>query len=176
MGTVCGSTAEVAKLSFLSDRVKPRRREACPDALALGARAGYTVSPMFARRCIQTAFVCTLAACASSPWTVRVENARDTEVPLVRCAIVYGQTGSAGSSNVLARFATEFAAARGEGAPEVELAVFWVADEPPTRARITQLEASTEGITIRLADPRKIELKDLRGNEAAQLQTDESPR
>jgi hypothetical protein len=125
------------------------------------------------RRCLPTALACTFAACAASPWTVRVENARDEAVPLVRCVVVYENSGNQGSSDVRARHTAEFAGPRGEGAPLVELAVFWVADQPPTRARVAQLDPSTDGITIRLSDPRKIELGNLRGNKDAVLQTQE---
>jgi hypothetical protein len=127
---------------------------------------------MLPRRCLSTLVVCCLAACSASPWTVRIENARDVEVPLVRCAIVYPGGGSGGSSLVRAHYAVEFAAAREKGAPEIELVVFWLADAAPMRARITQLDARTDGITVLLTNARTIELKDRRGNDAAMLQTD----
>jgi hypothetical protein len=111
-----------------------------------------------------------LTACsATKPWTVRVENARDAEVALVHCAIVYPGGGAAASSSVHARHATEFAAEREDGAPEVQLNVYWERGEPPTRARITGLTPATDGITVRLREPHAIELKDRQGNDAAVL-------
>lgn len=128
------------------------------------------------RRCLPTALACTFAACAASPWTVRVENARDEAVPLVRCIVAYENSGNQGSSDVRPRYTAEFAGPRGEGAPQVELHVFWVAEEPPVRAWITHLDPSTDGITIRLSAPRTIELGNRRGNAEAVLQTEASPR
>lgn len=126
---------------------------------------------MLRRRLALALLAGSFAACAASPWTVRIENARPTDVPMVRCLVAWGEDGNAGSSDVRARYAIEFAGPRGQGAPVVDLAVYWVADAPPTRARITRLDPASDGITIRLAEPRTIELKDRRGNTAAQLQT-----
>jgi hypothetical protein len=116
-----------------------------------------------------------LTACAASPWTVRVENARDTEVPLVQCAVIYPGGGSGHSLPLGPRHAAEFAGERMDGAPIVELQLYWLPGKPPMFVRITDLTPSTDGITLRLQDPQRVELKDRRGNDAAQLHVDAAP-
>jgi hypothetical protein len=115
------------------------------------------------------------AACAAGPWTVRIESVCAEEVPLVQCAVIYSEGGSGSSSPVRARHAVEFAGERMAGAPVVEVRVFWLPGRPPTYVRITELEPSTDGITLRLADPQRIEWRDRRGNAAAVLAVEPAP-
>lgn len=155
-------------MRLVPDRPGGAATPQCERLVDRGPAPHYTIAIMSSCRTLVLAPLL-LAACSAAPWTVRIENARDVEVPLVQCAVLYADGGTSHTSNVVPGQAVEFAAAGWAGTPEVELEVFWLPGKPPSRARITGLDASTDGITVRLRDPQVIELHDRQGNDAAVL-------